>query len=163
MLSVNATPWPVVSAWSSRLRKIRPAIRLGRYPVAISGTIRPPISSALPGVRARSVSVARPTIVDVSTAILCLPGSPPHHQPTPNQLLRDLDCVQSRALAEVVGDDPEVEAVRGEGVLADAADERFVDAGGVEGGRAGAAVRILLRRSRVIDDPDAWEGVEGSA
>src|SRR4051812_35031085 len=52
---------------------MRPATRFGRRPVGIRGTILPPISSALPGVRARSASVARPGVVDVPTLI---PQSP---------------------------------------------------------------------------------------
>ena len=42
---------PAASAWSSRLLAIRNAIRLGRRPVGMRGTILPPISSAFPSTR----------------------------------------------------------------------------------------------------------------
>src|ERR687891_2603771 len=50
------------------------------------------------------------------------------------QQLGDLDGVGGGALAEVVANDPEVQAAVVRGVTADAADEHVVAAGGVDGG-----------------------------
>src|SRR5207249_341338 len=65
-------------------------------------------------------------------------------QTPPDQLLGDLDGVQGGALAQVVRDAPEAQAVRRERVLAHAADERQVRALGVLRRRIGTAVAVAV-------------------
>ena len=65
-----------------------------------------------------------------------------------DQQLGDLHGVRRRALAQVVGDDPEVEGALVAGVAADAADEDVVLAGGLDRHRVDARRRGRRRRSR---------------
>jgi hypothetical protein len=68
----------------------------------------------------------------------------------------DLNGIESGAFADLVADDPEVECVFEDEVFADAADEAFVLAGGVEGDG-----EDFVRW--VIDDMDAgFSGVCGA-
>ena len=60
-----------------------------------------------------------------------------------DEQLGDLDGVGRGALAQVVGDDPEVERALVAGVAADAADEDVVAAGGVDRHRVAAARRVV--------------------
>src|SRR5712672_2217326 len=68
----------------------------------------------------------------------------------------DLDGIECRALAQIVGDDPQIEPMRDRRVAADAAD---VD--GVLAGRLGRGHITLVRA--VVDDGDAGRLPQGGA
>src|SRR5579875_1872843 len=75
------------------------------------------------------------------------------HEPALVQQLGDLDGVRGGALAEVVGDDPEIERALVAAVAADASDEHAVLAGGVDRER-------VERGGGVVEDGDAGRGGE---
>src|SRR6476620_1963076 len=64
-------------------------------------------------------------------------------QPALDQELRQLDRIGGSALAQVVGDDPDVEGALVAGVAADAADEDVVLAGGVDRHRVAAGGGVV--------------------
>ena len=84
-------------------------------------------------------------------------GSRHAHEVALGEQLGDLDGVGRGALAQVVADDPEVEAALVRGVAADPADQHLVAPGGVGGERVDAVA------GRVHDDDAGRAGEQLAA